>query len=453
MNYTYKITLFLAVMICLTACKKFLDVKPDKKQVIPASLEDCRALLNSDILGKGYPVSSEISSDDYYLTSANWNALTPQNREPYLWESNANISLFEWSAPYERILVANQVLETLSGITPLAQEQKEWNRLKGTALLLRSVFYFSLAQVFAKPYDPGTAGQDLGIPLRLGTSIDEKIERGNLQQTYHQIVQDLTESVSLLPAEQPDTRVKKTVIMPVKAAALAALARVNLSMGDYSNAFNNADASLKQYGILTNYNTLDTSQYYPIPRFSPEVLLELEGSGLVPVFFGLVNKDLRELYPEGDLRRNLYFRNNGNQTYSFRGTYVPGSIFGGLATDEMYLVRAECSARSGNINATLADLNTLRQARWDKRFNFVRLTADNAEDALKLVILERRRELPFRTLRWTDLRRLNKDNGFTVTLKRTLNGQDYFLPPNDPRYTLLIPREVLQRVNLPQNPR
>lgn len=453
MNCINKIMLFLAVMICLNSCKKFLDVKPDKKQVIPGTLEDCRSLLNSQFLGGGYPVAAEISSDDYYLTFNNWNALLPSNREPYLWQSDANISFGEWSAPYERILVANQVLETLSDIKPLAQEQVEWNKLKGTALLLRAMCYYSLAQIFTKPYDPGTAAQDLGIPLRLGTSIDEKIERGNLQQTYQRIVQDLTESAGLLPAEQPDTRVKKSVIMPVKAAAFAALARVYLIMGDYPNAFNNADASLKQYGILMNYNTLDTSQYYPIPRFNQEVVLELEGSGLVPVLFGLASDDLRNLYPEDDLRKTLYFRDNKDGTYSFKGTYVPGSIFSGLATDEIYLIRAECSARAGNIAAALADLNTLRKNRWNATAVFIPLTASNVEDALKLVILERRKELPFRTLRWTDLRRLNKDNRSAVTLKRMLNGQQYTLPPNDLRYTLLIPREVLQRVNLPQNPR
>lgn len=444
--------LFLAIIFCLGSCKKFLDVKPDKKQVVPVSLEDCRAILNNvGLLGASYPVASEISSDDYYLTYTRWNALTPQNREPYLWLADANILTDEWSAPYRNILMVNQVLETLANINPSNQEREEWNRLRGTALLIRSIWFFALSQTFAKPYDIGTAGQDLGIPLRLSASLEEKIERGNLQQTYSQIILDLKESADLLPAEQPNTPIKKSVSNPVKATAYAALARIYLIMADYGNAYINADASLKLYNILMDYKKLDPTPFYPIPRFNEEVLLDLFGSGRVPIINGLIKQDFYELYRDGDLRRNLYFRNNVDESRSFRGTYVPGSIFAGFATDEVYLIRAECAARAGNTEAALTDLNTLRKNRWDN--TFVPLTANSAEDALKLVIEERRRELPFRNLRWTDLRRLNKDSRFALTLTRTLNGQEYRLPPNDSRYTLLIPREVLERVNLPQNPR
>lgn len=448
-----KAILFLSIIFCieLSSCKKFLDVKPDKKQVVPVTLEDCRAMLNNVGILSAYPVAAELSSDDYYLTLEQWNALVPQNREPYLWLANANVFAGEWSAPYRNVLVVNQVLETLGNIVPSVQEQPEWARLKGTALLLRSMYYYSLTQIFTKPFDEATVAQDFGIPLRLTSSIDEKITRASLLQTYNQIVADLKESANLLPVEQPNTPLKKSVAMPVKAAAYAALARVYLTMGDYINAYNNADASLKQYGVLMDYKTLNSAPFYPIPRFNEEVLLELFGPGLVPVARGLVNPDLYQLYSEGDLRKTLYFRRNLDGTYSFRGTYVPGSVFSGLATDELYLVRAECEARAGNTEAALNDLNTLRQNRWNNTFTLIK--AENAHDALKLIIEERRRELPFRTLRWTDLRRLNKDSGFAVTLSRTLNGQLYTLPPNDPRYSLLIPREVLERVDLPQNHR
>lgn len=452
MKSVNKILLFLAIITSLSSCKKFLDVKPDKKQVVPVTIQDCQALLNNtDILGAGFPASAEISSDDYYLTFARWNILTPQNREPYLWQTNASLLFSEWASPYNRILIANQVLETLENINPSSQEQIEWNRLKGTALLLRSFCYFSLSQIFAKPYDASTAGQDLGIPIRLSASIDEKIVRGTLLQTYNQIVADLQTAITLLPAEQPVTPVKKSVAMPMKTAAYAALARVYLTMGDYANAYNNADASLKQYNVLMDFKNLDPGPFYPIPRFNEEVLLEIGASGLVPINFGLVKQDLYDLYSQGDLRKNLYFRDKGDGTYSFKGTYIPGGVFSGLATDEMYLIRAECSARAGNTLTAMTDLNTLRQSRWDN--TFIPLIAGNAEDALKLVITERRRELPFRSLRWTDLRRLNKDSRFEVTLKRSLNGQEYTLLPGDLRYTLLIPREVMERINLPQNSR
>ncbi|SDM22052.1 SusD family protein [Pedobacter steynii] len=440
----------LAAVCILSACKKFLDVKPDKKQVIPVSLEDCQALLNNvDILPIG-PISGETSSDDYYLTDANWNLLIPQNKEPYIWQSNANVNITDWSGPYQKILVANQVLETLKDINRAANQQ-QWDKIKGAALLLRSINYFYLAELFGKPYDANTAGSDLGIPIRLTSSIDEETVRGNLQQVYDRMIQDFTEAATLLPSEQPLTPLAKSVASPVKATAYAGLARTFLIMGDYTKAYNNADASLKQYGALMDYKTLDPTAYYPIPRFNTEVIYEINGNGLAPLIYGLVAPELYNLYSPGDLRKGLYFRDNGNGTFSFKGTYVPGALFLGFATDEIYLIRAECAARRGNVAVAMDDLNTLRQNRWDN--TYTPLVASNADEALKLIINERRRELPFRSLRWVDLRRLNKENSFAKILQRTLNGQVYSLPPNDIRYTLLIPREVLERVNIPQNPR
>jgi len=55
--------------------------------------------------------------------------------------------------------------------------------------------------------------------------------------------------------------------------------------------------------------------------------------------------------------------------------------------------------------------------------------------------------------RWTDLKRLNKDSRFAVTLSRTVQGTTYTLPPNDPRYALLIPSEVILNSSMPQNAR
>ena len=73
--------------------------------------------------------------------------------------------------------------------------------------------------------------------------------------------------------------------------------------------------------------------------------------------------------------------------------------------------------------------------------------------ALAKVLTERRKELLMRGLRWTDLRRLNRDSRFAVTLSRTVQGQEYLLPPGDPRYTLLIPNEVIVNSGIAQNSR
>ena len=51
-----------------------------------------------------------------------------------------------------------------------------------------------------------------------------------------------------------------------------------------------------------------------------------------------------------------------------------------------------------------------------------------------------------------DIKRLNKD-GAGITLKRVINGETFLLPPNDPRYAVAIPEDVIATTGMQQNPR
>jgi hypothetical protein len=100
----------------------------------------------------------------------------------------------------------------------------------------------------------------------------------------------------------------------------------------------------------------------------------------------------------------------------------------------------------------MADLNTLLSNRWNS--SFVPRTAANAAEALAIILTERRKELPFRGTRWTDLRRLNKDSRFAKTLIRPMNTISYTpLAPGDVRYTLLIPQAAIDLGGITQNVR
>ncbi|MNH30825.1 SusD family protein [compost metagenome] len=123
-------------------------------------------------------------------------------------------------------------------------------------------------------------------------------------------------------------------------------------------------------------------------------------------------------------------------TYYFR-SLVP---FTGLTTSEMYLIQAECLIRRNSIEAGLALLNHLCKHRFNKQASTMMLKAEDVGDAMTIVLDERIRELVFRGLRWFDLRRLNKDPRFKVTLEREYNGNTYRLEPNGKMYCFPIPR-------------
>jgi hypothetical protein len=71
--------------------------------------------------------------------------------------------------------------------------------------------------------------------------------------------------------------------------------------------------------------------------------------------------------------------------------------------------------------------------------------------ALDTILLERRKELVMRTLRWIDIKRLNKEDRNIVPV-RIVAGERFSLPPNDNRYALPLPSDVVNISGMPQNP-
>ncbi|MNT13620.1 SusD family protein [compost metagenome] len=88
--------------------------------------------------------------------------------------------------------------------------------------------------------------------------------------------------------------------------------------------------------------------------------------------------------------------------------------------------------------------------RYKNTVPYIPITAVSKEDAIAKILIERRKELVWRGLRWSDIKRLNKI-GSEITLKRILNGTDHVLLPNDPRYALPIPDDEIVRSGIDQN--
>ena len=457
MRYERDVLLLLLLpLICLVngGCKKsaFLDAIPDQSQVVPSSIADCQALMDNDEVmngfgSSGYPSLGEIGSDDYYASKAQYNLYAPTDQNAAIWATtiySGTGDAVDWDLPYRVVFYANEVMQELGTLaqTPAAG----WNNAEGSAFFYRAFAFYQLAQIFAPVYDSSSAGTDWGIPLRLSADVSEKITRATVQQTYDRITGDLTAALPLLPdlpASYP-TR-------PSRAASYGLLARVYLSANDYPKALAYSDSCLQIQHALMNYDTVMPAGLFPFYRWNSEVIFSAEYYSAGPSANALSYPDstLFASYQPGDLRKGLFFKYG-----YFLGRYdQDGYCFCGLATDEMYLIRAECYARTGNVTAAMNDLNTLLQARWAGG-SFTALTATDGQDALRQILMERRKELLFRGLRWTDLRRLNKDPGTAVTLYRTVNGNVYTLPPNDKRYVYPIPDNVISfNPEMPQNPR
>lgn len=464
--------------LLMTSCQKYLDIKKNSQQRFIETADDCQKLLDnygdSSIPGmnNAFPSDIEGSADEYYYAQSRYNQLDQENKNVTTWnlQTQRNSALVQWQYPYKTVYYANLVLDNLEKVSGTA-DQNTLDALRGSALFFRAYTFWYLAQLYASPYVPGSANSSPGIPLRLTSDLNDKTERASVQQTYDRILDDLKSAVSLLPVTSSKSS------RPNKVAAYAMLARTYMSMEDYPNALLNADAALQLNHKLMDYNSINAASTTPFPRFNDEVIFQaVLGASPGPVtnlvFPGsafqagaFINLDLYNSYTSNDLRKTIFFKPNSaafGSTYRFTGNYDPNTgatLFTGLAVDEMYLTRAECYARAGNKDAAMADLNTLLITRW-KKDTYVNMTAVSADEALMIVLQERRKQLLMRGLRWTDLRRLNRDNRFKIDIERKILSGTLpnlvttviaTLPANDPRYVLLIPSEVISIAGIAQN--
>src|SRR5690606_4995960 len=183
------------------------------------------------------------------------------------------------------------------------------------------------------------------------------VERGTLEEIYRQIISDLQEAVELLP------EMVTTKFRPNKAAACILLARAYLQMDDFEQAAHYATIGLGFHDVLIDFNGLDPEQQFTFENdygvSNPEILLFWRTNFHI-VLPTRVHVDtlLLAQYGEHDLRRATYFKEIPDGRLTFKGSYsgICG-LFVGLATDELWLIRAECRIRTGDLEGRALDLN------------------------------------------------------------------------------------------------
>lgn len=450
-----KILLGASLVMLLFSCNKaWLDIKPDKKQVVPQTLNDLEALLQQNTIlnttsSSGLQTLAEEGTDNFFLTFSSWQGLSLQaDKNAYIFApkifDGATVS---WNRYYQRVFYANVALEGLAKITPNALQLQQWQVVKGSALFIRAHNFYWLLQIFAMPYNAAQAGVQPGIPLRLNANINEPTTRATVQQCYDRLLKDLKEAALLLPPA-PQHKIK-----PSAAACYAMLARAYLELHNYDSAQYYATACLNNFAGQIQFSQAATNETYPLQNLQAEIIYtDKVQTGAISRNLAMIDTNLYKSYENGDLRKTIFFvKSSGTPYYNFRGSYEGVYHFGGIATDELLLTRAECYARKGDITKALADLDNLLKTRWDKNL-YIPFTSNDKDQVLQKILLERRKQLCFRGLRWVDLRRLNQE-GYNITVTRNLNGTIYQLLPNSPNYAFDIPDNVIELSGIEQNVR
>lgn len=444
--------LLIASCIAFISCDSFLDIKP-KGIVIPESCEDYEKLLNYAQLEKASDSYPNYMTDDVLVPDKDdfveWDGLSIPLQNLYSFNSivygdSETDGLWEYS--YNRIYYFNVVASQIMASTDATEEYKK--SLRAEALVGRAFEYLTLVNAYAKQYDPTTAATDPGVPLMLDEDINKtNLVRASVQEVYNQIKKDLDEAATFL-LDKP----KLNAFRASKPVGTGMLARMYLYMSDYKEALKYAKISLGQNNTLLDlklYKVIAGDKWIgrldvPARADNPENTY----IRLAPYVFGLSgaiygSEDLISKFDkEKDQRFLLYFtRKIDTEAYTFDlwAPYIYANM--AMATPEMYLIAAECEARIGSKENAMTYYNDLRDMRI---LDNVRLSARDNDEALAMILDERRRELSMNgCMRLLDLKRLNRDPRFAKTITHTIDGVDYQLKPNDAKYILPIPPKVL----------
>jgi len=445
----------------MLSCNKFLDKKAESALVIPNSLTALQALLDNNNIMNVYIGSGliEVGADDFYISGASYNALSELEKHAYIWQPYPYFAIkdrnMNYSNIYRVVFNANTVLEQLKKIDD--SNSNAYKSIKGAALFFRAYAFYQLAQVYCVAYKSGDAEYNsthLGLPIRLSPDFEERSVRSSLEETYAQIEKDLLEAVELL---QDRTEI---AMRPSKLASLAMLGRLYLIMGAYDKALLFTDRALSINATLMDFKDRDFQSATPFEILNSETIFLSYNATISAIDPSIASVDtvLYRGYADDDLRKVLFFNLKSDGTVAFKGSYIGfynSVFFNGIATDELYLIKSECLARQGQLELAKAALKSLLDKRYRNGFTWPN-TREGADQILSYILDERRKELLFRGLRWTDVRRLNFDPRFKRDLRRDLllDGvwKTFELPANDKRYAFQFPEDVIQISGMQQNP-
>ena len=425
-------------------------------------------------------VYSETRADNAYCgtTTASIMAIEANKQDG----PNTNITR-DWNWYQKQVSNANQIICNIDRIaeedTSLsASERDQW---KAEALIWRSFCFFRLTQLW------GDAPMVLEIPPTITVENVSEVyslyypDRTPMNDVYAQLVKDLTWAVQYAPKSNPNNK-----MLMSDAFAYGLLARIYAEKPirdwgkviEYCNTIEGMNFSLEpSYGTLWSYEEGEAGDAY---RNSPESIFEVQwtskssGNWVFMMYhrnaynpndsyswakWQTPSRDLIEAYEkEGDTERmnasiiwdscswsNYYSSDN----YAFMHK-VPTNVSSILVMRlaEIYLLHAEACACTSDFEGVKTYVNKVRT-----RAKLSPIPAPaSVDEAIDVVLHERRLELSFEGFRFFDLARHDR----IIDVHNSMNEKDSYWQQRKPlfesRIFLPVPTEALDaNPNMSQN--
>lgn len=388
-----------------------------------------------------------------------------------------------WKRYYQVIMAANAVI---TSVDPETEDESSLFYL-GQAKAMRAFCYFQLAQTFQFTYADNK--EKPCVPIITETSEGNNHPRQTVEKVYGQIMDDLNDAVTMLEnAKKADIkRVDKAHIDYNVACGIRA--RVELLMGEYQAAYNDAKAALSGY---TPYSLKDVS----VPAFNDAsskswiwgLIYTTESSAVKTGIVNwpshmcsmsknsytsqgvhrMINSNLWAEIPESDVRRGWWVDEELSSPLS-DDLYVDGKTvakaykftpyanvkFGAYKNDpssadnaqdfpmmraeEMYLIMAEAQAMGGDPIGAAKALTTFVNTYRDEDYTCNAKTAEEVRDA---VWWQRRVELWGEGFALYDILRFNK--GIDRRNSNFESSVQYNILPGDPNLIFRIPQSEIE---------
>ena len=451
---SYSGSFLLVVILTSTACNKFVSIDPPTTQAASSLVFSNEAAATSAIVG----LYSRMTQGNLQICSGAMTAYPGQSAdECYYTFSNGDDTRFAtnslvadngtgnyirlWRAGYQVIYNANAILEGLEASATLPPGSK--NQLKGEALVVRSLCYFYLANLYG------------AVPFTLQSDyqVNQSLSRTPVPAIYQQIESDLLLAKSLLPVAYASANRSR----PNRYAATALLARLYLYQKNWAAAATTATELIQSnnYSIVSNLTGV-------FVQTSNETIWQLakdngntgEGFSFVPSSttsrpsYALTTY-LVNAFEATDKRKTSWI---GKNTASGMDYYYPSKYKARASTPitesyvvfrlaEQYLIRAEARAMQNDLIGAKSDIDVIRT-----RAGLPGLAVTTQTSLLTALEKERQTELFMEWgHRWQDLIRWGRANAVLGVIKGT-NWQ-----PTDVLYPIPL-GELQSNASLTQNP-
>lgn len=423
----------LAVGLTAVSCNKYLDIQP-VGTVVPTTEADFRALMVSAY--QAYPAHKallNLRTDELFLDE--YSTDVAQIKDLYLWKdqnSDQNTLPMAWETIYKSIFYTNHVIAEAKN---KAGDTDGVKQILAEAYLLRAYAHFELLNTYAANFNAATASTDRGVPISIKVDLEQLFTPATVEKVYAQILEDMNQGTALMQVSDQETKVKYRFS---RRAYEAFEARLRLYRGEWELAAKAADRGLAINANLENLN--DVTSKLPNDFESKEMIQALEEVGKTNVSRSTyINPSFLARFKEGDLRVNRYFQKSGGDYVSKKGGDNRFNVT--FRNAELYLIKAEATARLGQKEQAIAALTTLLK----NRLTATAFTTAQAKlavlsnaDLITYILDERARELALEGLRWYDLKRTTRPE-----IIHSYQSQMFKLNENDPRYVIRYPKEAI----------